>query len=85
MPLFNCKVELKIKWINQCVLSAADDVNSSNIIFAIIDTKLYVPVVTLSGGDNQKLSKRLSNVFGYSNADANLKMYKSKECYLPKG
>ena len=33
------------------------------VIFTIKDTKLYVPVVTLSGKDNQKLSKLLSKGF----------------------
>ena len=37
--------------------------NDNNTIFTIIDTKLYVPVVTLSAKDNQKLSKRFSKVF----------------------
>ena len=57
MPLFNCKVELKIKWTKYCVLSAggADNVNGNAndiIIFTIKDTILYVPVVTLSARDN---------------------------------
>ena len=64
-------MELKLKWANYCVLSAAgnDNLNNENdndcnkIIFAIRDTKLYVPVVTLSGKDNQKLSKLLSKGF----------------------
>ena len=33
-----------------------DDDNSNNIIFTIKYTKLYLPVVTLSEKDNQKLS-----------------------------
>ena len=33
------------------------DANSNNIIFTIKDTKLSVPVVTLSEKENQKLSK----------------------------
>ena len=37
--------------------------NANNIIFTIKDTKLYVPVVTLSARDNQKLSKLLSKLF----------------------
>ena len=37
--------------------------NPDNIIFTITDTKLYVPVVTLSARDNQKLSKFLSKEF----------------------
>ena len=68
MSLINCKVELKLKWTNYCVLSAAgtDNVNGNdddnNIIF-IKHTKLYVPVVTLSARGNQKLSKFLSKGF----------------------
>ena len=44
-----------------------DNVNGNNddnnIIFTIKDTELYVPVVTLSGKDNQKLSKLLRKGF----------------------
>ena len=67
MPLINCKVQLKSKWAKCCVLSVAgnesyiDNNDNTNIIFTI--TKLYVPVVTLSARDNQKLSKFLSKEF----------------------
>ena len=37
--------------------------NDDNIIFTIKDTKLYLPVVTLSARDNQKLSKLSSKGF----------------------
>ena len=64
MILINCKIELKCTWTNHCVLSENDndndDGNSNNIIFTIKDTKLHLPVVTLSAKGNQKLSKRLS-------------------------
>ena len=40
-----------------------DGVNANNVIFTIKDSKLYVPVVTLSARDNQKLSKLLSKGF----------------------
>ena len=70
MALINCKVELKLKSTKYCVLSVADnennvneDANANNIIFTIKDTKLYVPVVTLSARDNDKPSKRLSKGF----------------------
>ena len=67
MPIINCTVELNRKWGNHCVLSAAgaDNVaaNSNRIIFTIKDTKLYVPVVTLSIKDNQKLSELLTKGF----------------------
>ena len=61
MPLINCKIELKLKWVNYCVLSAAGadnaDTNTNDIILSIKDTKLYAPMVTLLAKDNQKLSK----------------------------
>ena len=52
-----------------CFLSVVGVVNdqvgaySNNIVFAIKDTKLYVPVVTLSAKDNQEISNLLSKGF----------------------
>ena len=70
MALINCKVELKVKWSNYCALSAAgfDNANGNddNITFAIKDKKLYVPVVTLSARDYQKLTKLFSKGFDRS-------------------
>ena len=44
--------------------AGADNTNANpNIIFTIKDTKLYVPVVTLSARQNKKLSKLLSKRF----------------------
>ena len=70
MPLINCKVELKLKFIKCCVLSVAgngndinDNDNAKIFIFTIKVAKLYVPAVTLSERDNQKLSKLLSKGF----------------------
>ena len=69
MPLINCQVELKLRWAKPCALSLGSTDNSNvnnddnNIIFTIKDTKLYVPVVTLSAEDNKKLSKLLSKGF----------------------
>ena len=62
MPLINCKVELKLKGAKYCVFPAKgndnDNANANkNIFFTLTDTKLYVPVVTLSARDKQKLSK----------------------------
>ena len=49
------------------VLSAAgkdnDNDRDDKIIFTIKDINLYVPVVTLSARDNQKLSKLVSKRF----------------------
>ena len=61
MPLINCKVELSLNWIENCVLTTA--ANANKAIFKITDTKLYVPIVTLSAEDNAKLSKLLSEGF----------------------
>ena len=58
MPLINCKIELSLKWIENCVLTAA-----TTATFKITDAKLYVPIVTLSVEDNAKLSKLLSKGF----------------------
>lgn len=61
MLLINCKVELKFKWTKYCVLSANgndnDDAICNNIILTTKDSKLYVPILTLSAKGNQKLTK----------------------------
>ena len=59
IPLINCKVELLLKWYENCVLSNV----AGNSTFTITDAKLYVPVVTLKTEDNTKLSKLLSEGF----------------------
>ena len=46
-------------WNENCILSSKDD----NSVFAVTDTKLYVPIVTLSAEDNVKLSKLLGEGF----------------------
>ena len=69
MPLINCKVELSLKWTENCVLTtAAVDANANatgadSATLKITDAKLYVPVVTLSTEDNAKLAKQLSEGF----------------------
>ena len=71
IPLINCEVELILTWSKNCVLADmtvdadADPaiVAPSGATFKITDTKLYVPVVTLSAEYNAKLSKLLSDGF----------------------
>ena len=69
MPLIICKVELSLKWIENCVLTTAeigangDATSAVGVTFKITDTKLYVPVVTLSAEDNVKLVKQLNKGF----------------------
>ena len=59
MPLINCKVELSLKWHENCILSSA----GTAATFAITDTKFYVPVVNLKIEDNAELPKLLSEGF----------------------
>ena len=69
MPLINWKIELSLKWIENCVSTSAaigEDANATGTDtanFKITDAKLYVRIVTLSAEDNGKLSKLLSDGF----------------------
>ena len=56
MLLIYCKVELSLLWDPNCVLFNLAGVST----FTITHAKLYVLIVTLSIGDNAKLSKLLS-------------------------
>ena len=49
MPLINCKIKLNLAWEKKCVLST----DLGDVVFIINDTKMYVPVVTLSKEDNK--------------------------------
>ena len=51
MPLINCEINLILTWSENGVISSATRITK----FKITDTKLYVPVVTLSTQDNAKL------------------------------
>ena len=59
VPLINCKVKLSLTWHKNCILSSVADDST----FAIADTKLYVPIITLKTEDNTKLLKLLSKGF----------------------
>ena len=59
MPSINCKVYLELNWIEDCILSSAE--NSAK--FAITDAKLHVPIVTLSTKDSANLTKQLNEGF----------------------
>ena len=52
MPLINCEINLILNWCDKCVLS--NDTKAT--AFAITDTKLDVPVVTLSTQVNANYS-----------------------------
>ena len=59
MPLFNCEVNLILTWSSSCVITTSTGAGT----FAITETKLYVPVVTLSTQDNAKLLQQLKSGF----------------------
>ena len=62
MPLINCEVELILTWSAGCVIIYTS-VNNQVPTFRITETKLYVPVVTLSTQDNAKLLTQLKSGF----------------------
>ena len=62
MALINCEVNLMLTWSDNCVIVSTDTANQI-ATFAITDTKLYVPVVTLSTQDNAKLLEQLKSGF----------------------
>ena len=59
MPLMNCKIKLNLTWEKECVLSTGAD----EAVFIINDTKLYVPVVTLSKEDNKDFVEQQNKGF----------------------
>ena len=84
MPSINCKIKLNLTWKKECVLSTDD----GNAVFIINDTKLYVPLVTLSKEDNKDFIEQQNKGFQISiywneyktkeineNADANVFKY----------
>ena len=77
IPLISCELELILTWFKDCVLIDkstrdtdydADPIiyeidNPEDAIFQITDTKLYVPVVTLSKENDIKLLEQLKSGF----------------------
>ena len=63
MPLVNCKIDLELTWHKDCMVSSANAAAGQVVSFMITNTKLYVPVVTLSTEDNTNLTKQLSEGF----------------------
>ena len=55
MPFINCKINLKLNWIEESILSSAGDSPK----FIITDAKLHIPITTLSTKDNVNLTKQL--------------------------
>ena len=59
MPLINCKIKLNLIRKEECVLST----DAGDAVFIINDTKLYVPVVTLSKEDNKDFIEQQNKGF----------------------
>ena len=59
MPLINCEVNLILTWSSTCVTTNSHGAGK----FEITDTKLYIPVVTLSTQENTKLLQQLKSGF----------------------
>ena len=57
--MINCEVNLILTWSSTCVITNCNGAGS----FAITDTKLYVPVVTLSTQENTKFLQQLKSGF----------------------
>ena len=84
IPLINCKIKLNLTCKKDCVLST----DAGNAVFIINDTKMHVPVVTLSKEDNKDFIEQQNKGFQRSiywnehktkeinkNADANVFKY----------
>ena len=72
VPLINCEVPLILTWSRECGLTSMErkvvtntrrDTSLTNATFQITDTKLYVPVVTLSTENDKRLLEQLRTGF----------------------
>ena len=65
MPLINCEVSLTLTCSEICIFTTAVDAinNPANGTLAITEKKLYIPVVTLSTQDDNKLLENLKKGF----------------------
>ena len=62
MLLINFEINLILTLSTNCVI-VVSNVANQNATFVITDTKLYIPVVTLSAQDNAKLLQQLKPGF----------------------
>ena len=59
MPFINCEVNFILTWSSTCLITNSNGAG----VFPITDTKLYVPVVTLSTQENAKFLQQLKSGF----------------------
>ena len=62
MSFINSEINLDLNWSEICVI-VATNIAAQAATFSITDTKLYVPVVTLSIQGNAKLLEQLKSGF----------------------
>ena len=62
MSLINFEIKIFLTWSKECII-ATGYYGNEKLIFAITDTKLYIPVVTKSAQDNEKLLQQLKTDF----------------------
>ena len=72
VPFINCEISHILTWYENYVLTRNTDPtnsavaavnNPTNVTFKITDTKVYVPVVTLSTEDDNKVLEQLKAGF----------------------
>ena len=71
MHSINCEINLILTWSSTCDITSSKGAGT----FAIADTKLYLPVITLSTQDKAKLLEQLKFDF---NRTTNWNKYQSK-------
>ena len=75
MLLINCEVNLILTRSKDCVITSSEGEGK----FAITETKLYVPIVTLSTQDNVKLLQQLKSgfkrIFNWNTYESSSKTY----------
>ena len=71
MPFINCEIFLELKWNKNCVITSLEerlaggnrDDSPTGASLAINDCKLYIPVITLSKNNENKLLTNLKSGF----------------------
>ena len=58
-----CKIDLELTWHKDCMIFSVNAAAGQVVSFIITNTKLYVPVATLSTKDNNNLKKQLNDGF----------------------
>ena len=62
MHLINCEINLILPWYTNFIIVSINIVNQDTTL-AITEARLYVPVITLSTQDNEKLLQQLKSGF----------------------